>query len=254
MFTQSRTVRRTVAALASFALLTAVVAVVRLMAYAEPPLFADIYIDVDLLKAGAGLDPDFEFDSAREAEFITGPTVVGAALKRPPIAEFETVRAWGADAVDWASRQIRVEFPAPTLLRIRHIGQRSHEAARLVNAIASVYVDEMIEEMSRARAERIDLLQRARRDTTKRLAEKREAIRRLEELLSSAHELPSAGANPHPDERSAWDQELETLRLAVEEGEDMLVRITAELAKLQIAPRRPAVELRRPATCSPVTP
>jgi hypothetical protein len=51
-----------------------------------------------------------------------------------------------------------------------------------------------------------------------------------------------------------WDQELGTLRLAVEEGDAMASRITAELAKLQIAPSRAAVELRRPATCSPVTP
>ncbi len=246
--------RRVVIALASFALLTAVVGVIRLKAYAETPLFADIHIDVDLLKAGAGLDPDFEFDFAREAAFITGPTVVGAALKRPAIAKLEIVKERGAKAVDWAARQIRVEFLSPNILRIRHIGQRSHEAARLVNAIASVYIDEMIEEMSRARAERIELLQRARRDTTKRLAEKREAIRRLDELLSSANELRSAEANPHPDQLSAWDQELETLRLAVDEGDDMLARITAELAKLQIAPLRPAVELRRPAKCSPVTP
>jgi hypothetical protein len=246
--------RRIVAVLASFGLLTVVVATICLKAHAETPIFADIHIDVDLLKAGAGLDSDFEFDFAREAAFISGPTVVERALKRPAIANFETAMGRGAEAMDWAARQIRVDFLPPNLLRIRHIGERSREAARLVNAIASVYVDEMIEETSRARAERIDLLERAQRDTTKRLVEKREAIRRLEELLSSAHELPSSGASPHPDQLSVWDQELETLRLAVEEGDAMLVRITADLSKLQIAPRRAAVELRRPATCSPVTP
>jgi hypothetical protein len=254
MITRSLMVRRIFAALASFALLTAVVGMIRLKAYAETPLFADIHIDVDLLRAGAGLDPEFEFDFAREAAFISGPTIVGAALKRPAIAKLETIKGRGADAVRWVSRQIHVEFPAPNLVRIRHVGERSHEAARLVNAIASVYVDEMIEETTRARAERIELLQRARCDTTKRLGEKREAIRRLEELLSSAHELRTAGANPHPAQLPVWARELETLRLAVEEGDEMLVRITADLAKLQIAPLRPAVELRRPATCSPVTP
>ena len=254
MILQSRSGRRIVVALASFALLTAVVAMICLKAYAETPIFADIHIDVELLKAGAGLDPDFEFDFAREAAFISGPTVVGAALKRPAIAELEIVKGRGAEAVDWAARRIRVEFPAPNLLRVCHVGERSHEAARLVNAIASVYIDEMVEETSRARAERIELLQRARRDTTKRLAEKREAIRRLDELLSSAHELPRSGASPHPAQLSAWDQELETLRFAVEEGDAMASRITGELAKLQIAPSRAAVELRRPATCRSVPP
>jgi hypothetical protein len=239
--------RRTAAALASFALLTAVVGVIGVKAHAETRLFADIHIDLDLLRAGAGLDPDFEFDFAREAAFITGPTIVGVALKRPGIAELETVRGRGVEAVDWVSRQIDVEFPAPNLVRIRHRGERSREAARLVNAIASAYVDEMIEETRRARAERIELLQRALRDSTRRLAEKREAIRRLEELLSSAHDLPSAGANPHPDQAAVWAQELETLLLAVDEGDEMVARITAELAKLQNAPHRAAVELRHPA-------
>src|SRR5437879_5236392 len=103
MIPLSRTMRRFVTALASFALLTAVVATIRLKAHAETPLFADIHIDVDLLRAGAGLDPDFEFDFAGEAAFITGPTVMGAALKHPTIARLETVKGRGAEAVDWAS-------------------------------------------------------------------------------------------------------------------------------------------------------
>src|SRR5437899_5437518 len=119
MITRSLMMRRVVAAFASVVLLTGVAATIRLKAYVETPLFADIHIDVDLLRAGAGLDSDFEFDFAREAGFITGPTIVGAALKRPAIAELETVKTRGVEAVDWASRQIHVEFPAPNLLRIR---------------------------------------------------------------------------------------------------------------------------------------
>src|SRR5260370_33497781 len=99
MITRSLMLRRIVGALASFALLIAVVAMIRLKAYAETPLFADIHIDVDLLRAGAGLDPDFEFDFAREAAFITGPTIVGTALKRPAIAELEIVKERRAEAV-----------------------------------------------------------------------------------------------------------------------------------------------------------
>src|SRR5258707_15529351 len=108
MITRSLMLRRIVAALASFALLIAVVATIRLKAYAETPLFADIHIDVDLLRAGAGLDPDFEFDFAREAAFITGPTIMGAALKHPAIAKLDKVKGRGAGALDWASRQIHV--------------------------------------------------------------------------------------------------------------------------------------------------
>jgi hypothetical protein len=248
MNTQRHTARRIVAALVSLALLTGVAGIFRLWAHAEASLFADVHIDVGLLKSGAGLDPDFEFDFAREAAFITGPTIVGASLKHPAIARLETVKWQGADAGDWLSRQIRVEFPASDILRIRYLGAPSHEAARLVNAIAAAYVDEITDEVIRLRAERTELLERGRRDATKRLAEKREAIRRLEELLASADEVPGAGASPHPDQMAAWARELKTLRIAVNEGDEMVERITAELAKLQCAPSRAAVELSRPAT------
>jgi hypothetical protein len=122
MFTQSRTVRRAIAVLAALVLPTAAVGIIRLRAHAETPLFADVHINADLLKLGAGLDADFEFDITREAGFVTGPTILGAVLRRPSIAEFETVKRQGAQAAPWLSRQIRVEFPGPELLRICYTG------------------------------------------------------------------------------------------------------------------------------------
>jgi hypothetical protein len=254
MIAKRRMTRRIAAALASFALLTAAIGIIRLRAHAETPLFADIHIDVELLRTSACLDSDFALDFTREAEYITGPTILGAALKQPAVARLELVKGHGVQAPDRLSRQIRVEVPATDILRIRYAGKPSPDAARLVNTIAAVYVEEMVEETRRARADRIALLERAVRDTTRRLTEKREAIRRLEELLSPEHDVPGAFAGCPPERVALWTRELETQRVAVIEGDKMLARFAAELAQLRIEPTRAAVELYRPATCSPVTP
>lgn len=230
------------------ALLTAAVGIVRALGLAQRSLSADVCVDPQALKDLAGLEPDFDFDLQREAGFITGPVILESALKRPEIDNLEIVRRQGNDAAAWLAQRIRVEFPAPGFLRISYSGERSFEAARLINAIAATYVDELREETVRLRAERIDLLERGQRDASHRLAEKRDAIRRLEELLSASGNTTDSGKEPAgPHQIDCWRQELDTLQIAVEQGEDLNARIAAELAKLRIESHGTAVRLHRPA-------
>jgi hypothetical protein len=206
----------------------------------DRPLCADIYVDAEKLKCLAGLESDFPFELQREAGFITSPTVLDAALKSPEIARLEIAKRHPADPAGWLSRNIRVEFPAPKIVRIIFFGERTDEAARLVNAVAAAYVDEMEDETARLRGERIKLLERGQRDVSHRLAEKRDAIRRLEALLAACD-------SPGDDPGAAWTRELDVLRKAVEQGEEMEVRLAAELAQLKSNPHGIAVELLRPA-------
>jgi hypothetical protein len=213
-----------------------------------PPLAADIYIDSQMLKAIAGLEPQFDFDLDREAGFITGPLILDAALRRPEIAELEFAKRLGSNAAGWLAARIRVESPSPKILRISYTGRRSYDAAHLVNAIARAYVDEMNDEALRLRAERLDRLQRALRDVENRLEEKRDAISRLEKILASGER--STGLieeTPRVEQLSALCVELDILRQAVEQGQEMKARIIAELPQLEDEPRGAAVELRRAA-------
>ena len=203
------------------ALLAASAAIVRAVVRTESQLSADVLVDVERLKAGAGLDPDFEFDLHREATFITGATVLDAALKRPETAGLEIVKGPRENAVAWLGRRVQVCFPAPNIVRITITGRRTAEAVLLINAVAAAYVDEMVSETERLRAERIALLERGQRDVIRRLSEKRDAIGRLEKLLaacSSEGTETTAGGEKSVDE---WQRELKNLTIAVAQGEEM---------------------------------
>jgi hypothetical protein len=227
------------------ALLAATAAIVSAVVPAESHLSAEVLVDADRLKAYAGLEPDFEFDLKREAAFITGATVLDAALKRPETAGLEIVKRHREDAAGWLGRRVHVDFPTAKIVRITLASERTAEAALLVNAVAAAYVDEMVNEIERLRAERVTLLERGQRDVVRRLSEKRDAIGRLEKLLA-VHDPegtePTAGGENPIDE---WQRELTNLRIAVTQGEEMDLRLTAELARLKMEPQEAGVALRR---------
>jgi hypothetical protein len=221
------------AVFAAVALLATTAALVRAVVPADDRLFAEVVVDADLLRASSGLEPDFDFDLRREAAFITGSAVLEAALRRPETAGLEIVRRHPENAVAWLARRVRVDFPGANIVRITFIGKRTEEGACLVNAVAAAYVDEMLAESERLRAERIALLVRGQRDVAQRLSEKREAISRLETLLAArgpqgvAETAGGAGLN------DTWQRELSHLKIAVTQGQDMELRLTAELARLR---------------------
>ncbi len=229
------------------ALLAGTVGIVCALAPPRHPLTADVAVNVELLKTLSGLDPDFRFDLTREAGFITGPIVLDAALKRPEIARLEIARNHRGEDSVWLARRVHVEFPATGIVRIALDGERTDEAVRLLNAIARAYVDEMINEIERLRAERSNLVERGVRDVRHRLAEKRDAIGRLETLLAGGAPGDARKTPAGQDPVKTWTRELETLRKAVADGEEIEIRLTEELARLKIKPHGTAVELCHPA-------
>jgi hypothetical protein len=207
-----------------------------------------VCIDIAALKDLSGLASDFEFDIQREAGFIASPRILDLALRRPEVAELELVRRLGKDAARHIGRRIHVEVPAAGVLRISCSGERSFETASLINTVAATYVDQLSDEALHLRAERIALLERGLRDAGNRLAEKRAAINRLETLLAeSGTSIASDDEATEPKATDVWVRELDALRIAMAQGEDMRARISAELAQLRIEPHRTAVELRSPA-------
>lgn len=212
----------------------------------QPLVFADVHVDAPLLKLIAGSPPDFEDDLQTHADIITRSAVLNAALQRPEIADLSIIKRHESKGIRWLARHVRVESQGPKTLRIFYSGEASLEAAILINGIAAAYIDEILDVTSRLRAERIDELERAHRDVEHRLGEKRDAISRLAKLLSSAEKSPPQGTEPsdrHPVD--IWFRELENLKKAVAEGEEIDARIVTELANLKIPPRESGVGLLR---------
>ena len=242
--------RRTTWQLGSLLSVLALVAVAVEIAHSRlpmhPAVFAEVHVDAPLLKLLAGSPPDFEDDLQTHAEFIARPLVLEAALTRPEVGDLAIVKRQGLNCIRWLARHIQVECRPPKTLRIYYVGEPSREAATVVNTVAAAYIDEILEVTSRLRAERIDELQRAQRDVEHRLGEKRVAISRLAKLLTSVEDLPPSDSTPSDQNAaSVWSQELENLKKAVMEGEEIDARIIAELAKLVVPPRETGVGMIR---------
>ena len=241
--------RRTVWQLGSLLSVLALVAVSVEIAHSRwpmhPAVFAEVHVDAPLLKLLAGSPPDFEDDLQTHAEFIVRPAVLEAALKRSQIADLAIVKRQEPNGIGWLARHIQVESRPPATLRIYYVGEPSREAATVVNTVAAAYIDEILEVTSRLGAERIDELQRAQRDVEHRLGEKRVAISRLVKLLTSAEKSPPGAEPDDQNPVSVWTRELENLKMALVEGEEIDARIIAELAKLKNPPREIGVRMTR---------
>jgi len=207
----------------------------------QPAVFAEVHVDAPLLKLVAGSPDDFEDDLQTHAGFITKKGLLSACLRRPEIAHLGMVQFAAPDGLRWLAGHVRVECRGPKTLRILYTGKPSPEAATLVNGIAATYIDEMLDLTSRLRVERIEELERAQRDIQHRLGEKREAISRLGKLLASGESLSDQ------EMVGIWTSELDLLKKAILEGEEIDGRITAELTKLRNPPHEAAVGLLRPA-------
>jgi len=208
---------------------------------AKSAVFAELYVDAPLLKVLAGSPRDFEDDLQTHAELITRQSVLKSALRRPEVADLAVVKLQAPNGVHWLARQVQVEIRGPRTLRIVYIGKPSHEAAIVINGLAAAYIDEILVVTSRLRAERVDELERAHRDVDRRLAEIRKAIARLDRLLS-----PDAQPSDR-DPVTLWKDELEILKDAVLEGEEIDTQIMSDLATLKIPPTQTGVGIIRTA-------
>jgi hypothetical protein len=207
--------------------------------------FAEVYVDPPLVKKLAGSPPDLESDIDSHADYIAGRRFLSVALKRPEIARLAAGTSASTDSLAWLAGRFHVETTPPNHLRIIYAGQPSSEGASLVNGIASAYIDEMRDMTARLRAERIGELEEALHDVASRLREKRMAIKRLADLLVAP---TTDSAQIDPTKRSqarTRTTELDTLKKAVAQGEEIEARLAAELAELQHEPRQPGVGLIR---------
>jgi hypothetical protein len=213
---------------------------------AKPPVFAEVHVDAPLLKLLAGSPRDFEDDLQTHADLITRHSVLKAALQRPEVADLAIVKVQEPNGVPWLARQVMVEAHGPKTLRIIFKGKPSREAAIVVNGLAAAYIDEILLVTARLRAERIDELERAHRDIDHRLAEIRKAVSRLVKLVSSAATSPSPDAeSSNQDQVTIWTDELEILKGAVVEGEEIDEQLKSDLAKLKIPPTQSGVGIIR---------
>jgi capsular exopolysaccharide synthesis family protein len=111
--------------------------------------------------------------------------VLSAALRNPRVSECEMIRRQ-ADPLRWLGDQLRVEFvEGSEVMEISLTGDDPEALVRIVNAIKTSYMDEVVNVDARRRAARHEQLKKLRETYAGLLKEKREIMRKLAETIGS---------------------------------------------------------------------
>jgi capsular exopolysaccharide synthesis family protein len=111
-----------------------------------------------------------------QVELIKGHRVLTAALSRPEIANLSIV-AEQADPIGWLERELKVTFTlGQEFVRLTVSGDRPHELAPLVNAIAEAYVDTFVNTEQNDRKTQLDQMRKALGKFQENIQEQRKLI------------------------------------------------------------------------------
>jgi capsular exopolysaccharide synthesis family protein len=110
---------------------------------------------------------DFGRFQQLQAALIRSRPVLNAALRQPRVAQLETVRTMtqgAADPLEALDSAVRVDFPAPEILRITVEGDDPDELKVLANAIVEAYLLEVVSRQRQERKNRLDKLETLLKD------------------------------------------------------------------------------------------
>ena len=110
------------------------------------------------------------------------PFVLAAALRKPEVANLSMIKAT-ARPVEMLEKKIEVGSPATEFIRISLSGDNPEELAVLVNAVNDAYLTEIVYADETRRRERRTNLEKINSDIEGKLRKKREAMRKLAEVL-----------------------------------------------------------------------
>jgi len=118
-----------------------------------------------------------------QAAIVKMKFVLAAALRKPGIAELQTLRSQ-IDPIAWLERELRVEFPGGgELMRISLSGENPAEIASIVNAVTEAYLDETVNKERARRLSRLSELDKLYSEKEKELRDKRQYLRSVAEQL-----------------------------------------------------------------------
>lgn len=177
---------------------------------------------------GAGRD-NAEYESYRKTQIqlIKSPFVLTAALRRPGIAELETLREL-EDPVNWLTRYLQVSIPMESeVLQIRLRGESAQDVTKIVNAVTAAYLDDIVNKDRADRLGRREILERKHKENQAELRQRRETFNTL------ARQLGTRDSSEVATQRSLLLDHLGTLRSQSVQMQRDLTLIDTELAVMQ---------------------
>jgi hypothetical protein len=119
---------------------------------------------------------DYEVYRKTQAQLIKSPFVFQKALREPGIAELPTL-AGEKDPAAWLSRNVQASAPSDSeIIEVRLRGDRADDVTRIVDAITTVYLKEVVQKERRERVERRRALEKTHEKAEEELRLAREAL------------------------------------------------------------------------------
>jgi capsular exopolysaccharide synthesis family protein len=129
---------------------------------------------------------DFATYQRTQVQLIKSRFVLNAALRRPGVADFESVRQQ-KDPVKWLGDQVNVEYPGGSeILRISMSGDVPSDIATLVNAVQEAYLQEIVNKERDQRLARLNELESIYSGSEEKVRSKRSTYRQLARTLGTS--------------------------------------------------------------------
>ena len=122
---------------------------------------------------------DYEAYRKTHAQLIKSPFVFQKALRQPGIAELPTL-AGEKDPVGWLARHVEATAPRDAeIIEVRLSGENADDVTRIVDAITTAYLTEVVQKERHNRIERRKGLEKARSGAAEKLLAAREALSKV---------------------------------------------------------------------------
>jgi succinoglycan biosynthesis transport protein ExoP len=168
-----------------------------------------------------------EYDSYRKTQvtLIKSPFLMTSVLRRPGIAELETIREAEEDPVGWLTRSVQVTAPMESeVMQVRLRGQHASDLAKIVNAVTKAYLEDIVQKDRAETLARRDALEKKYKENMTELRERREMFNTLARTLGTrdSHEVST--------QRSLLLDHLSSVRAQLTQAQRDIAAIDAELA------------------------
>jgi len=175
-----------------------------------------------------------EYESYKKTQLalLRSPFVLQGALRKPGMDELETLRDVGVDPVGWLSRSLQVTAPGESeVVQVRLRGKNPTDVAKIVNAVVSSFLDDIVNKDRTERLGRRDALEKKFKENMAELRTRRETLNSL------ARTLGTRDSNEVATQRGLLLDHLGLLRGMVAQTQRSITEIDAELAIVEARDR-----------------
>jgi len=174
---------------------------------------------------GGGRDnAEYESYKKTQLQLLKSPYVLQGALRKPGIESLETLREANADQIGWLARSLQVTAPAESeVVQVRLRGKNADDVAKIVNAVTSSFLDDIVNKERTERLGRRDALEKKFKENMAELRSRRETLNNL------ARTLGTRDSSEVATQRGLLMDHVGTLRTQLVQTQRDIAAIDAEL-------------------------